>query len=217
MCGRFDSRVGLVPCPSAFPLELDYNIGMTVEEHLEEARRYFERAHKSIKQTRKYTGEPYFNHCSRVAAIVEIYKPSRLDLQVVAFGHDVIEDVFPKNGEYSYEAIVINFGDFIGDRILDLTEVYTKERYPSLNRAQRKQRELQRIRDIHVDSKFVKLADLIDNTDDITRNDPKFAVTYLKEKAALLSVLKGEEDDKEHQQLWELAYDQIQENLRLVK
>jgi hypothetical protein len=38
-------------------------------------------------------------------------------------------------------------------------------------------------------AKTIKLADLIDNARDICKNDPRFAVTYLEEMAALLEVL----------------------------
>jgi hypothetical protein len=52
----------------------------------------------------------------------------------------------------------------------------------------------------------IKLADLIDNTKTITFYDPKFAPTYLKEKAALLEVLKAGDPT-----LWKLASEQVKE------
>lgn len=51
-------------------------------------------------------------------------------------------------------------------------------------------------------AKTIKLADLIDNTSTIMKHDPHFAVTYMKEKAKLLEVLK--EGDPT---LWKMAND----------
>ncbi len=39
------------------------------------------------------------------------------------------------------------------------------------------------------EAQIIKLADLIDNSDDIEANDPKFAKVFLKEKAHLIEVM----------------------------
>jgi len=56
----------------------------------------------------------------------------------------------------------------------------------------------------HAAVKTIKLADLLDNTEDITLHDPKFARVYMAEKAALLPALQGG-----NELLWKQAEAQI--------
>jgi (p)ppGpp synthase/HD superfamily hydrolase len=112
-------------------------------------------------------------------------------LVAAAHLHDILEAVFPARPEYSFEWIVEEFGAVIGQHVFDLTDQYTKANYPHWNRANRKQKEAERLGSVSSGSKTVKLADLISNTDDIMLYDRKFAKTYLKEKQALLPYLAG--------------------------
>lgn len=154
---------------------------------IEKAREFASQGFKSINHFRKYSGEPYEVHTDEVAWIV-----SRVDndpnLIAAAHLHDTAEDV--NIHPYTLEGIAAIFGPVIEQHVDDLTEKYTKEEYPEMNRKERKTHECFRISHISPGSKTIKLADLISNTRDIVKNDPKFAVTYLKEKRDLLPHLK---------------------------
>lgn len=154
------------------------------------AQRFAHAAHDSIGQKRKYTGAPYWVHTDEVAAIVASVTDDPESI-CVAHLHDVLEDVAHLNDSFSAVVILENFGQHIVNGVIDLTDIYDKESYPEMNRRERKSREAIRIGGIPDKFKTVKLADLISNTTDIVRNDPKFAKTYLAEKAELLPKLVG--------------------------
>lgn len=166
-------------------------------------REYAHAAHDSIEQKRKYTGAPYWVHTDEVAEIVASVT-SDPSIICIAHGHDILEDVTPKNPAYSYESIFGLYGERIANGIFDLTDQYTSENYPTWNRKLRKLKERERLGAITEDSKLVKLADLISNTQDIVVNDPNFAVTYLREKAALLPQLFVANDQR-NMLLWNRA------------
>jgi hypothetical protein len=70
--------------------------------------------------------------------------------------------------------------------VVELTDVSKPE---DGNRAKRKAIDAERLSQASRDAQIVKLADLIDNSDDIEANDPSFAKVFLKEKAHLISVM----------------------------
>jgi hypothetical protein len=74
----------------------------------------------------------------------------------------------------------------IVDCTADLTDVYTTEAYPDLNRKIRKQKEAERLWKIDVDSQTVKYCDLIDNSESILQHDVGFARTYMAEKKEIM-------------------------------
>lgn len=135
-------------------------------------------------QVRKYTGEPYVTHCIAVAS--EVVLRGGDDHQVAAaLLHDTLEDTHLTPAD-----LVADFGQDVADLVLELTDVYTSEAYPSWNRALRKAAEAERIRRISPRAKLVKLCDIRDNTKDIVANAPTgFAALYLREKARVLEVL----------------------------
>src|SRR5262245_39027873 len=142
-------------------------------------------AHDSIKQIRKYTGEPYWVHTDEVAALVQSIETSEEGV-AAAHLHDVLEDVFPVDNHYSLELIQNQFGPVVAQLVFELTAQFTRENFPLLSRAQRKEGERQRLSKASVLAKTIKLADIISNTSDIVQHDAEFAVTYLKEKELLL-------------------------------
>lgn len=149
-------------------------------------------------QLRKYTLVPYWTHLEDVADLVAGVTD---DERVIAAAilHDTIEDT-----RVTYDELVGLFGKRVGDLVVELTDVFID---PSCgNRATRKRRERERLATVSPDAMTIKLADLIDNTKTITFYDPKFAPTYLKEKAALLEVLKAGDPT-----LWKLADAQVKE------
>lgn len=136
---------------------------------------------KHSGQKRKYTGEPYVHHCGNVAALVESVDGSP-DMICAAWLHDTLEDTDTLIAE-----LVSLFGSSITCLVHELTDHFTGVG----NRAIRKVKECERLAGISAEGQTIKLADLIDNTSSIVDNDPKFAKVYLKEKAALLKVLRN--------------------------
>lgn len=144
-------------------------------------------------QKRKYTLEPYWTHPFEVANMVVEYDNTPL-LWEVALGHDLLEDtecivsilnLSLRDFGYSViEAITIRRG------IVDLTDIYTKERYPDLNRERRKYNEAIRLGKIDPEFQSVKYADLIHNTKSTVEHDPSFAKVYLQEKRQLLNEMR---------------------------
>ena len=98
---------------------------------------------------------------------------------------DVVEDTPATMGDVESE-----FGPPVAGRVEALTDV---SRPSDGNRAVRK--EIDRRHTAHASprAKTIKLADLIDNCEDIAHHDPRFAQVYLQEMEALLAVL-GEGD-----------------------
>ncbi len=153
---------------------------------------------KHAGQLRKYTLVPYWTHVEDVADLVAGVTN---DPEVIAAAllHDTIEDTAT-----TYDELVEAFGKYPADLVVELTDVFLD---PSCgNRATRKRRERERLATVSPDAMTIKLADLIDNTKTITFYDPKFAPTYLKEKAALLEVLEAGDPT-----LWKLANEQVKE------
>jgi (p)ppGpp synthase/HD superfamily hydrolase len=155
---------------------------------IEQAQKMAHEAHDSIGQKRKYTGEPYWVHTDAVASIVSSVTSDE-DMIAAAHLHDVLEDVFPILNGWNYRRIEETFGSRVAEMVLDLTDSYTKEACPNLNRAARKAKELERISKISVEAKTIKLADLLDNTVSIVSYDKDFAKVYLREKLAMLPYL----------------------------
>lgn len=176
---------------------------------IEQARAFAHSAHNSIKQVRKYTGEPYWVHTDEVARIVTdalsdsnqafnltqnrsavIYSPKEVeDAICAAHLHDVVEDVFPIEKSFGIATIHELFGEHVASLVIALTDVYVKEAYPNMNRQDRKTAERERLGKVSALAKTIKLADLISNTKSIVEHDKDFANLYLREKFALLPYL----------------------------
>lgn len=144
-----------------------------------------------VDQVRKYTGEPYWNHVYSVAKIIAEIEPKGIE---IALCHDLFEDTevqmpdllrFLTHSGYSNEDAL-----FIVSGVNDLTDVFTKENYPTLNRKERKRLEAERLGKVNELSQTVKYADLIDNTKSITEHDEGFAKVYLSEKRQILDQMR---------------------------
>ncbi len=149
----------------------------------EEALEFAAKAHG--EQRRKYTEEPYIEHPKRVAQIVKTVQHTPAMI-CAAYLHDVVEDT-----PVSLEEIENRFGKEVAGLVDELTDEYVKEKYPQLNRKHRKEREVARQAQISAKAKTVKLADVIDNTPDIVKNDRGFARRYVPEMEALTKALQG--------------------------
>lgn len=129
--------------------------------------------------------------------------------------HDVLEDTpVTKLKMKLFLESITNKED--AERIVKLvaalTDVYTKEKFPKLNRSGRRHKETQRLGTIPGDAQTVKYADIIDNTIDITKNDPDFATVYLKEcMNSLKSMTEGNPD------LYRRALETVNENMKNLK
>lgn len=161
---------------------------MNITPRIQRAIDYGRAAHDSIKQVRKYSGEPYWVHTEAVAETVASVGGTE-DMIIAALLHDVLEDVFPLNPYFNRQDIKDTFGENVLKLVEELTDQYTKETHPHLNRAQRKFKENERIAKDSPEAKTIKLADLLDNTKSIVENDKDFARVYIREKEELLHFL----------------------------
>ena len=139
-------------------------------------------AHAAVGQKRKYDGEDYIVHPIRVADIVRTYGGS-YDQIAAAYLHDVVEDT-----QVDIDTIRDMFGDTIAELVSDLTDVSCS--YDG-NRATRKSIDMEHTLSGSVDAQFVKLADILDNSQDIRQADPSFWKVYQKE---MLELLEGMTD-----------------------
>lgn len=149
----------------------------------EEALKFATIAHKG--QKRKYTEEAYIEHPKRVVKILKTVDHTT-EMLAAAYLHDVVEDT-----PVSIQDIQRRFGKHVASLVRELTDEFEKAKYPELNRRARKEKEVLRQAKISPEAKTIKLADVIDNTRDIVKNDPGFARKYLREMYALTKALQG--------------------------
>lgn len=152
---------------------------------IEQARALAIAAHDSIGHVRKYSGDPYWTHPERVAALLAAHAQPD---EAVSAGwlHDVLEDVAPQRPEFGEAAILAACGPAVLALVREVTDV---SRPGDGNREHRKALDRAHCASASALGQAVKLADLIDNTRDISAHDPDFARTYLREKRLLLDVL----------------------------
>jgi (p)ppGpp synthase/HD superfamily hydrolase len=138
-------------------------------------------AHGSVRQLRKYTGEPYINHPIAVAELVRSNFGNTPEMIAAALLHDTIEDT-----KVTLEDIDKEFGSVVRDLVFWLTDISIPE---DGNRSVRKEIDRIHISKAPREAKTIKLADIIDNTKTIAAYDPKFWQVYREEKIKLLEVL----------------------------
>jgi len=137
--------------------------------------------HAQIGHRRKYTNVPYSEHLQHVADLVASVTNDP-EMLAAAWLHDVVEDTTA-----TLEDVESAFGKEVGRLVESLTDV---SKPGDGNREARKAIDRKHLSTAEARAKTVKLADLIDNCEDIARHDPKFARVYLREMAALLEVLR---------------------------
>ena len=152
----------------------------------EKAKKFAVEAHDSINHLRKYTNEPYHVH---VLAVAELVSTKTDDEEVLAAAclHDVLEDVAPFKPEYGTETIHREFGERVLQLVVELTDVYTKENHPKLNRAKRKKLEADRLSQVSEEAKLIKRADIYDNNK--TLMGTSFEKVWLEEKERLANLI----------------------------
>jgi hypothetical protein len=146
------------------------------------ARAYAIGAHARINQLRKYTQQPYDLHLKAVADLVAAVSDDAATI-AAAWLHDTIEDT-----PATFEDLEREFGADVMQLVNELTDV---SKPGDGSRAARKAIDRRHTALASPRAKTIKLADIIDNGEDICRHDPRFARVYLGEAAALLEVLKG--------------------------
>lgn len=157
-----------------------------MEEVLEKVKDFADKAHG--EQKRKYSPERYIVHPERVMKHCQQHTSS-LPVLAAALLHDVLEDTTVKQRElHQFLCSVMSKDDAVKTTQLveELTDVYTKTKYPRLNRRKRKQKEANRIEKTSPESQTIKYADIIDNCKEITIHDPEFAGLFLCECKMLL-------------------------------
>lgn len=147
---------------------------------IDRARQFATTAHRNVGQLRKYTGQPYEEHLRSVAEMVGAVT---VDAEVIAAAwlHDVVEDT-----PTTIEEIERAFGQNVRALVEALTDV---SRPHDGNRAARKALDREHLARAPARAQTVKLADLLDNCQDICSHNARFGRVYLAEMAALLEVL----------------------------
>ncbi len=161
---------------------------------INEARFFAVTAHEACGQVRKYNGEPYWYHVSRVAKIVEEHGGTPAMI-AAALLHDVVEDTHITSGH-----IHGWFGGEIGLLVDQLTNDKT------VDRKTRKALEMERFRSASGAACTIKLADILDNGKDFLEcGDAKAIETFMTEKRELVKVLT-----RGHPQLWDHVNNMIE-------
>lgn len=163
------------------------NHSQEIQDRYRTAYEFAKQKHEEVGQKRKYSGEPYIAHPERVASLM-ISLGFDGDIVDASILHDTLEDT------KATEEDLDQFGEKTKRIVLELTNVYTKENYPDLNRNQREELELKRLSNVSSDAQSVKLADRINNLQEIIKQNPQFARdVYVPESEALLQTLtKGD-------------------------
>ncbi|GAB3171017.1 HD domain-containing protein [Telluribacter humicola] len=181
-------------------------------EVLEKVRHYAAEAHG--EQTRKYSGLPYIVHPVAVMNLCREYTDNNAVL-AAALLHDVLEDtpVTPHQlMEYLHTVMDKQEADLTYRLVKDLTDEFTKEAYPHLNRKKRRHREAERLGKADPLAQTIKYADLIDNCLDIVQHDKPFGKIFVHESATLLEHMKNGD-----QQLYQRACEAVAESKKVLK
>lgn len=143
-------------------------------------------------QRRKYADERYIQHPLRVMKICKDYGYP-LPVLGAAILHDVLEDTDTISDQIREFLLTVMSEPEAAHTlalVTELTDVYTKDRYPQMNRRKRKTKEANRIEKISAEAQTIKYADIIDNVKEIAEHDADFAPVFLKECSNLLQKMK---------------------------
>lgn len=149
------------------------------------------------KQRRKFADEPYINHPVRVMEICREYTNDICVLSA-ALLHDVLEDTETTKEEIRNFLRTVMDDESINRTIKlveELTDIYTKKRYPQLNRRQRKSKEAERLSKTSAQAQTIKYADIIDNSQDIVNAEPDFTRLFLYECRTFVNVMNAGNPD----------------------
>ncbi len=184
----------------------------TANDILIAVKNFADRAHGD--QVRKFTGERYIGHPVRVMELVLEFN-NDIAVLAAALLHDVLEDTAVTPQELlSFLSTVLPEQE--AERSLaivkELTDVYIKRDYPSLNRSARKTRETERLVTVSADAQTIKYADIIDNVTDIATQETDFAHVYIQEARAMVTGM-----DKGDVRMRERAFHAIEQSLARLR
>lgn len=177
-----------------------------MNETLEKIKQFADQAHGD--QMRKYSNERYIVHPERVMKLVREYTDD-LPMLAAALLHDVLEDTPVKKEEIHDFLLSVMDKQQAAKTVKlveELTDLYTKENEPRLNRKKRKAKEAERLGEVSSEAQTIKYADMIDNSIDITQNDKDFAPLFIRENKNLLNFM-----DKGNRQLYDRAEKTLQQ------
>lgn len=188
--GIFDGKNDITSLVQSKKFNLDNKekFSRDVPSYLKEAMMFAIEAHGD--QKRKYTNLPYYVHLQEVTNKLLEYTSDE-DVLTAALLHDTLEDT-----DVTFDEIKDKFGLKVANIVQELTDEYVKDKYPDLNRKERKRLELERLSKVSDDAKLIKAADRLNNIQDIAENDPKFAVKYLQESSNLAQGINNNELSK---------------------
>lgn len=159
----------------------------------------------------KATDEPYFNHLLFVANSAAVKTPLGYE---VGLCHDLLEDTDTSVVELSETLTFFNYDvvetRLIIDKVMELTDHFTKNAFPDLPKAERKAREAKRLVTISPGAQTVKYADLIYNIGWVMTYDLSSAEAYLKKKRLLLDLMNAGNSE-----LHQKAIDLIRQSLTI--
>lgn len=182
--------------PFWFAIQLAYRYHRVRSSGDKRLVKVFELAHKlHYTQRRKYTGEPYLFHLDNVVQILKKNKFCSTQTLSIAYLHDTLEDVDGMTADKLKLLLTPIFNDALEVNIIVcgvkvLSDYYTKKNFPHLNRRARKELEIALFQKESISqTRSVKLADLIDNTKSIFKEDKNFFYsTYQREAQVYLDV-----------------------------
>ena len=129
---------------------------------------------------RMFSGEPYVEHVERVAGSLAAlgFDP---DVIAAAYLHDVIEDCPVTAAELAAE-----FSPRIAALVVEVTN---PEKLPGMSKAERLAGVVAHLAGSSYAGASIKLADMLDNSSNVSVVSPEFAKGYLPKMAAKLAVL----------------------------
>ena len=137
------------------------NYNMNNLKKLLEAASFAAKKHRNQKRKGE-NGEPYINHPLEVANLLaNVGEVEDTDVLIAAILHDTIEDT-----ETSKEEIAKMFGEKVSKIVLEVSDD------KSLSKAERKQLQIEHAPYLSAGAKLVKLADKINNVNDIMSSPP---------------------------------------------
>lgn len=150
--------------------------------NLEVVKSFASLAHRG--QVRKYTGEPYVDHCIAVSLMYQSWC-AEMDQSALyaAVLHDTVEDT-----GVSMEDIQ----DFFGPKVAEYVWYLTKPEDFVGDRAQRKALDRARLGLAPEVVRFVKIIDIMHNAGSIREHDPEKWETWRVEMVQLLDAMKSE-------------------------
>lgn len=134
----------------------------------------------------RWTAEPYLNHLTVVAGFAAII-PLGYEIGLC---HDLLEETGITKLQLQNQLRSVGYDDLetslISGCVSELTNVFTKESFPEVDKKTRKKREAARLTYVSSAAQTVKYADLLYNIQWVLKYDLKHAKKYLQKKKFLV-------------------------------